>query len=314
MASRFLGVLVPRWKTFIVLAVLLPIVLIVAGMTVLQRTEASVGLWAQVAPSTAQGGTTASSESPAHAQADAMMQVIPTGAFADGLRQAMDRARVGADASERKQISAAAAGRLKVTTAGSHLVVLTYPCDLPATCVQVLASAVEAYNQQASKLRAAESSQVRAALGGQVDDAQNALVQAENAVATYLAQHPGETASSAPTDPQLDLLTGQLTAAKQEVISLQGKLSDLQVSAASRGAESALTTLDPPHLSRGGIVGDGGIGQAAVVLIGCLILAVAYLAILAYLDGSAHDARALERRLRVPVLVTIPRFSAMRRF
>jgi len=170
------------------------------------------------------------------------------------------------------------------------------------------------YAEQASKLRAAESSQIRAALGSQVDDAQNALVQAENAVATYLAQHPGLTASSSSTDPQMDLLVGQLTAAKQDVISVQGKLSDLQVAAASRAAQSALTTFDPPHLARRDLIGDGGIGQAAIIVAGCLVLAAGYLVLVSRLDNTAYDPRALERRLHVPLLVTIPRFSAMRRF
>ncbi len=314
MASRFLDLLVPRWRTFVALAVLLPVALTAVASTVLQRTEASVGLWARAAPSASQAGTGAGSESPAQAQAETLMQVIPTSVFADALRQAMDRVHIGADASERNQLAAAAVPQFRATAAGSHLVVLTSPCDVPSTCVKVLAAAVEAYNQQASKLQAAESSQIQAALGSQVDDAQNALVQAENAVATYLAQHPEETASSGSTDPQMDLLVGQLTVAKQEVTSVQGKLSDLQVAAASRAAQGALTTFDPPHLSRRGIIGDGGIGQAALILIGCLALAAAYLVLLSRLDDTAHDPRALERRLHVPLLVTIPRFSAMRRF
>jgi hypothetical protein len=314
MSSKYLDLLGSRWKTFVVLAVLLPAALTTAGSTVLQRTEASVGLWAQAAPAPPQPGTNAGNESPAQAQADTIMQVIPTNAFSDALRQALDRTHVGADASERNQLAAAAVSQLKAASAGSHLVVLTTSCDLPSTCVKVLAAAVEAYNQQASKLRAAESSQIRAALGGQVDDAQNALVQAENAVATYLAQHPGQTASSGSADPQMDLLLGQLAGAKQQVSSVQGKLSDLQVAAASRAAQSALTTFDPPHLSRRGIIGDGGIRQALLILAGGLVLSAAYLVLLSRLDDTAHDPRAVERRLHVPLLVTIPRYSAMRKF
>jgi hypothetical protein len=314
MVSRLLDLLLARWRTFVFLAVLLPVALTVAASTVLLGTEASVGLWARAAPSAPQAGTGAGSESPAQAQADALMQVIPTSAFADALRQALDRAHIGADASERNQLVAAAVPQLRATTAGSHLVVLTSPCDLPSTCLKVLAAAVEAYNQQTSKLQAAESTQIQAALGSQVNDAQNALVQAENAVATYLAQHPGETASSASSDPQMDLLVGQLSAAKQAVTSVQGKLSDLQMAAASRAAQGALTSFDPPHLSRRGIIGGGAIVQAALILVGCLALAAGYLMLLSRLDDTAHDPRALERRLHVPLLVTIPRFSAMRKF
>jgi hypothetical protein len=314
MSSRYLDLLGSRWRTFLALAVLLPAALTAAGATVLQRTEASVGLWAQAAPTPPQPGTNAGNESPAQAQADTIMQVIPTNAFSDALRQAMDRAHIGTDASQRDQLAAAAVSQLRATNAGSHLVVLTSSCDLPSTCVKVLGAAVEAYNLQASRQRAAESGQIRAALGSQVDDAQNALVQAENAVATYLAQHPGETASSGSTDPQMDLLLGQLTEAKQQVTSVQGKLSDLQVAAASRAAQSALTTFDPPHISRRGIIGDDGFRQAFVIFAGCLVLAAAYLVVLSRLDDTAHDPMALERRLHVPLLVTIPRFSAMRRF
>ena len=314
MASRLLDLVVSRWKTFVALAVVLPLALTAAASTVLQQTEASVGLWARAVPAVSQAGTGAGSANPAQAQAEAMTQVISTNAFADALRQAMDRAHIGADVSERNQLAAAVLTRFRATTAGSHLVVLSSPCDLPATCVRVLGAAVEAYNQQASKLQAAENSQIQAALGSQVDDAQNALVQAENAVATYRAQHPGETASTGPTDPQVDLLLAQLTAAKQQVTSLQGKMSDLQVAAASRAAESALTSLDPPHVAHRGIIGDGGVTQAALILLGCLGVAAGYLMIRYRLDDTAYDPKALERRLRVPLLVTIPRFSAMRRF
>ena|ERR1700737_1601840 len=312
--SRVLDLVASRWKTFVVLAVLLPAALTAAGSTVLQRTQASVGLWAQAAPSAPQGGASQGSESPAQAQADTITQVIPTTAFAEALRQAMDRAHIGADASERNQLAAAAAPQFRASSAGSHLVLLTYPCDVPSTCVAVLGAAVEAYNQQAAKLRATEIGQIRTALGGQLDDAQNVLVQAENAVATYVAQHPGETPSSASTDPQMDLLVGQLAAAKQQVVSVQGKLSDLQVAAASRAAQGTLTTLDPPHMSRRAVIGDGGIFQAAIILVACLALAAAYLVVLWRLDDTARDPRVLERRLHVPLLVTIPRFSAMRRF
>jgi len=312
--SRVLQILVTRWKTFVVLTVVLPVVLTAAASTVLQQTEASVGLWARADPWSPQAGTAAASASPAHAQAEAIMQVISTNAFANALRQAMDRGHVGADASERNRLAADALPRFRAAAAGSHLVVLTSPCDLPSTCVQVLAAAVEAYDLQASKLQAAENSQIQAALGTQVDDAQNALVQAENAVATYLAQHPGQSASSGSTDPQVDLLLAQLSGAKQQVSTLQGKLSDLQVAAASRAAESALTSIDPPHLGTRGLVGNGGVEQAGLILTGCLILAAAYLVLLSRLDDTAHNPRMLERRLHVPLLVTIPRFSAMRRF
>jgi hypothetical protein len=314
MASRVLDLIAVRWKTFFVLAVVIPAVLMAADLTVLQRNEASVGLWAQAAPSAPQAGSTTSGESPSQAQADAIMQAVPTKAFFDALRQALDRAHVGADAPERNQLAATAVQQVRATSAGSHLVVLAFPCDLPSTCVPVLGAAVDAYNQQAAKLRAAESGQIQAALANQLNDAQNALVQAENAVATYLAQHPGETASSGSTDPQVDLLVGQLSAAKQSVLSVQGKLTDLQVAAASRAAQGTLTTFDPPHLIRRGIVGDGGVGQAALILAGCLAVAAVYLVVLYRLDDTAHDPRVLERRLHVPLLVTIPRFSAMRRF
>lgn len=314
MVSRLLDLLLSRSRTFLFLAVLLPVALIAVASTALQRTEASVGLWARAAPSAAQAGSGVGNESPAQAQADTLAQVIPTSAFGDAMRQALDRAHIGADASGRNQLVAAAVPQLRATAAGSHLVVLTSPCDLPSTCLKVLAAAVEAYNQQASKLQAAESSQIQAALGGQVDDAQNALVQAENAVATYLAEHPGETVSSASSDPQMDLLVGQLSAAKQAVTSVQGKLSDLQAAAASRAAQGTLTSFDPPHLSRRVIIGGSVIGQAAVILIGCLALAAAYLMLLSRLDDTAHDPGALERRLHVPLLVTIPRFSSMKKF
>src|ERR1700694_94175 len=134
--SRVLDLVASRWKTFVVLAVLLPAALTAAGLTVLQRTEASVGLWAQAAPSAPQGGGGAGSESPAQAQADAIMQVIPTSAFAGALRQAMDRAHVGADAPERNQLASAAVPQLRATSAGSHLVVLTSSCALPSHCVK----------------------------------------------------------------------------------------------------------------------------------------------------------------------------------
>jgi hypothetical protein len=314
MVSRVADLLVTRWKTFVALAVVLPVVLTIAASTVLQQTEASVGLWARTDPSSSQAGAGAGGASPAHAQAEAIMQVISTNAFADALRKAMDRDHVGADASERNRLAAAAIPQFRATAAGSHLVVLTSSCDPASTCVQVLAAAVEAYDQQASKLQAAENSQIQAALGSQVDDAQNALVQTENAVATYLALHPGRSLSSASTDPQVDLLLVQLTAAKQQVTSLQGKLTDLQVAAASRAAEGALTSIDPARVIRRGILGDGGIAQAALIFAGCLLVATAYLFLLSRLDDTALDSGALERRLHIPLLVAIPRFSAMRRF
>jgi hypothetical protein len=242
------------------------------------------------------------------------MQVVPTGAFADALGLALDRTRVGVDAAERKRISLDAGRQLRATTVGAHLVVLAYPCDQPSTCVKTLAAAVEAYNQQAQKLQTAQSDQERANLSSRLDDAQNALSQGQAAVNTYLRQHPGEAPSTSSTDPKLNLLQGQVAATTQEVNSLQAKLTELQVAAASRGADNALSVLDPPHLRQRGFIGEGGIDQAAVIFGGFLALAAIYLAFLSRQDDGARDARALEERIHVPVLATFPRFSSMRRF
>jgi capsular polysaccharide biosynthesis protein len=62
-------------------------------------------------------------------------------------------------------------------------------------------------------------------------------------------------------------------------------------------------------------MGDGkSLAAAALVGLLCLLAAAVYLAVLVWADQTARDAKELERRLKVPVLTTIPLIGLNERF
>jgi capsular polysaccharide biosynthesis protein len=53
---------------------------------------------------------------------------------------------------------------------------------------------------------------------------------------------------------------------------------------------------------------------ATIVLVAGLALVLAYVLLVAWSDGTAGDPKALERRLGVPVVATIPKLVSSRGF
>ena len=65
--------------------------------------------------------------------------------------------------------------------------------------------------------------------------------------------------------------------------------------------------VDAPSIAKGGLLGDGSsLKRALFSAVGCCAVAGAYLFILVFADKTARDPKEIERRLKVPVVVTIP--------
>jgi uncharacterized protein involved in exopolysaccharide biosynthesis len=250
---------------------------------------------------------------PAQNLADGISQVIRTSAFSQGLSDQMTSS--GASTSDVHQVVASIGTSLKVSSSGSHLVNLTYTCRRSDLCGPVLSDAVTVLQAQMVQTMRDQAAATATFWGGQLKDAQASLEEAQAALKSYAAANPTATIDSSSSDPQVVLLLDSVRQWKAKVAEAQDNLSlaQYQSTASARLMQIGITVVDPAHLASSRTFGDGGsLLPAGIVLVAGLAAAIAFLVLVVWADKTVRDPRALERRLGVPVVATIPRLVGSR--
>lgn len=248
---------------------------------------------------------------PAQNESDILGQLLRTDSFVTTLGDRLVTSGTVADGAERRQVVIAVATNLKVTASGSHLLELSMTCDKRAICTRVLSETIQLYREQSSQLQQDQVDVGIAFLSQQLKEAQASSVTAGDALQTYIAQHPGmkPDAASAAADPQLARLIAESDSQRLNVATIESNLAQaLGIQEWSqRLLETGPKVIDSPHISKGGLMGDGSSlkrgGMGGLVW---LVIGLGYLFVLGWLDKSTRDPKELENRLKVLVVATIP--------
>lgn len=310
----YLEVLFRHWRRFFVLLILLPAVIGMITIVFFPSYRASSQLWvesfADVGLGTPSGWNTYLT--PSQNLSDQLTQLLTTKAFNDELYQRVVDSGYTTPV-ERADIANSIAG-IQVTAPGSRVLALSAGCDLKPICVAVLNRLIDLFRDQQLKLQQDQADVAITFFSQQLSTAQPDLRSAQDALEKYLGQHPNlRTDPNAITD---DIEYNRLVLDERDK---QNKVNDYQAkldharfiaSASDQVLQIGPKVVDPPRITRAGILGDGtSLKRAMFSVAGCYLVAGGYLFLLVVVDRTARDPRELERRLRVPVLVTIPRLD-----
>lgn len=254
---------------------------------------------------------------PAQNLADGISQVVKTQAFSRGLSDSLSSSGASTGDTELQQVVGSIGTGLRVSPSGSHLVNVTYTCHRAGLCGQVLADAITSLRVQLVQTMRDQATATATFWSGQLKDSEASLATAQGALQSYEAANPNATINPNSGDPQLVLLMDTVKQWKAKVIDAQDNLSlaQYQSTTSARLMQIGITVVDPPHLASSRYLGDGtSLIPAVITLLVGLAAGLAYLVLLVRTDRTARDPRALERRLGVPVVATIPKLVSSRGF
>lgn len=313
--AKYVDIVFRHWIRFLLLALLVPAAFTVVSLTVGKMHQASADMWVE---SPAYFGSAAAAtgwnpySTPSQNQADVLLQLLQTRDFQDGVGARLAASGSVTRPQDRDAIIRSMPRQVKVTSPGSHLVAISYTCQVPALCLEVLNDTLELFRQRVVQLQQQDAQGASTYLTSQLQSAQKTVAASEDAVRQYLKAHPRLTLADAPSTPDLLLLIDQRDRDRSQVTALAQELSQAQL--IGLGAAGAVNTIsrviDPARLGQDPI-GLGAIQRALLVWLACFTAAVIYLMILAAADRAARDPRDLERRMGLPVVANIPRFRHM---
>jgi len=257
------------------------------------------------------------SQTPAQNLAESVGQVVKTPAFAQSLSNRLTGEDAVSGASELKQTLASVVANFKASASDPHLVTLTFTCPRPSVCQSVMSDGIAIYQEQLIGIQQAQAAAANVFWSAQLKDAQANLAKAVTALNDYAAGHPGTAVDVTSSDPQAAQLANDVQLWRAKVVEAQNGLSQAQYlgTASARFLQVGTTVADPPHIAGSRFVGDrSSLLPGVAVLLAGLALVVAYLLLLAWVDRTAGDPKALERRLGVPVVATIPKLVSSRGF
>jgi hypothetical protein len=243
--------------------------------------------------------------------------VVKTSAFAQGLSDRLSVEGAVSGPSELKQTLASVGANFKASASDSHLVTLTYACPRPSLCQSVMSDAIAIYQKQVIGIEQAQAAAAKVFWSGQLQDAQANLAGAMTALHDYAAANPGTPVDVSSSDPRAAQLAIEVQLWRTKVDEAQTSSSQAQylATASARFLQVGTTVADPPSIAGSRFVGDrSSLVPAGIVLLAGLALVALYVILLAWFDGTAGDSKALERRLGVPVVATIPKLVSSRGF
>lgn len=254
---------------------------------------------------------------PAQNLADSVGQVIKTPAFAQSLTNSLASSGATSSTTELQQTVSSIGANLAVNVAGTNLVALTYSCHRSALCTPVLSATVAVFQAQVVQLEQDRANASSNLWKSQLTDAQSSLTTAEADLRTYAAAHPGVTIAADSSDPTAVQLFESVQLWRAKALEAQDNLNSAQYlgTASARLLQVGTTVSDQPHLTGHRFIGDGfSLLPGGLVLVLGLLIIVAYLRLLVWADRTVGDPKALERRLGVPVVATIPKLLSTRGF
>jgi hypothetical protein len=253
--------------------------------------------------------------SPAQNVADSSALIVKTESFAQGLSDALSSADPSLTPSQTQKAVTSLQSNLRISTAGSHLVVFGYSCHDGPFCVEVLGSAISTIRQQLIDSERNLAAQTTAFWTAQLKDAKSNLGAAQAALQSYAQANPGVSVDAGSSDPQVVLLRDTIAQWRARVAQAQDSLSLAQYSSTSsaRLIDMGTALVGSPQLTSPPVIGDlSSLKPAAAALIAGLLIILAYLVLLGRADQTVRDPKSIERRLGVPVVATIPKLAGSR--
>jgi hypothetical protein len=249
-------------------------------------------------------------QTPAQNLTDSVSQVIRTPAFSQSLSRSLTISDAVSGAGELQQVLASTDTKLKVSASGSHLMTLTYSCPRAALCLSVVSATIAILHEQLAKAQQNQAAAATDFWSGALKDAQANLAAAQKALQSYAAANPGTAVDASSSDPQVVQLVNNVQLWRAKVAEAQNSLSQAQYlgSTSARFLQIATKVVDAPHVTSSRFIGDGTslLPGALVLLIGLAAVAT-YVVLIGWVDRTAGDPKALEGRLGVPVVATIPK-------
>jgi uncharacterized protein involved in exopolysaccharide biosynthesis len=321
--ARYLETLLRHRMRFLILCLLAPLSLGGSSALLLRSYEATATLW--ISDPSYLGQTVAPvdwspRQSPAQNATETLRQLLATRAFDQQVADKLQGTGALSDPRDRARVADSLGSALRPVVDGTHLVRLAYSNPNPLVAVAVLRAAIDIYLQHQALAQQNQLDVSTTFLSTQVTAAESAATLAQQAVAGYLAAHPTVRSPAGGADTgiaEFDRLLHQVRQAQDDLTQLHTQLTQARFlgAAAQRLVETNTQVVDQPRIATSGLIGDGrSLAAAFTVSLLCLLAAVVYLSVLVWADQTARDGKELERRLKVPVLTTIPLISLQERF
>lgn len=253
---------------------------------------------------------------PAQNESDSLTQLIGTNSFVGTLADSLSAAGVVNDPSEKRSVLGSIYTTLKVTAVGSHLMTLSVTCDRKPVCIAILNQTIALFREQQTKLEQDQADVGISFLATQLTQAKAAEQTSEDALSKYLAEHPTLRADpgTAAMYPELARLMADVQTTRGKVLDLQNQIDQAEYlnSGTARLTEIGPRVMDAPHISNGGLLGDGtSLKRALVASAVALAVGCGYLIVVTWLDKTARDTNELERRVKVRVIASIDKIRQL---
>jgi uncharacterized protein involved in exopolysaccharide biosynthesis len=317
--ARYVEMLLRYWVRFVILLIMVPLA-VGAGSTLYFRSyTGSASLWVET-PS--YFGSTVTPAlwniylTPAENQADTLNELLSTDAFLNQIGDKLKSTGVVTDDATLGAILGSVSTHMHVTANGTHLVGLTFSNQRQAICTAVLTVTIQLFQERLIAAQVEQADLSTSFLSGQLTSAKARVDASQAALQKYLADHPGLKTETTPPAIQSDLdkLVAQLQKDQADVAQLQTSLDQVTFTgaAAQRLVETNTKLIDPPTITKTGLLGDNSsLKRAALFSLACFTLGATYLLLLVWVDKTARDAKELDSRLKVPVLATVPRYNLL---
>ena len=312
----YIEVIFRYWRRFLLLLFLLPATIGLITIVDFPTYRGETQLWAENFADVGLGTLSGWNIylTPSQNLSDSLSQLLTTRAFTDSVYN--DVVQQGFSSASQRADVANSIGSVQAGASGSHVMTITATCEQRNVCIGVLTSVIDRFRNQQIKLAQNQAAVAITYFNEQLKTAYPALAAAQDAVEKYLAAHP-----NLRTDPNATIddfeyarLLGDERVAQNRVNDLQNRIAVDQfiVSASTQVIQIGPQVVDPPTIVKGGLLGDGSsLKRAVLSAAGCYAVAGAYLFLLVFADKTARDPREIERRLKVPVVVTIPALQSV---
>lgn len=314
--NRYIEIFFRFWVRFTILLLIAPVAAGVATIVLFPTYRAYARLWVD---NTNYFGTAPAGWSqyltPAQNEADSLNQLMATRAFGHDLDTQLANDIPNAATRDR----AIAAANLQLAPVGTHLVLLSAVCDTPSMCVSVVNASVAVLRAEQVQLEQDQAKEGIDFLKVQLTDATKAEQDTEGVLQQYVQDHPQlkvDTNNAAANGLDASRLVTDVQQARDRVANLETQLShdEYVLSASTTVYQAGPRVIDPPAVTRGGLIGDGASLKKAGVAAGAIFaVGLAYLLLIGWFDKTARDSRELERRLNVRVVAAIPQLSSVER-
>jgi len=190
---------------------------------------------------------------------------------------------------------------------GDHVVTVKYTCSKKDFCVEVLQAVLNVFVTTYVDLKTKAANDSRAIYEAQLVTDEAKVASIEKQIQDYIKNEPKSAHLQQISDPVLTGLQHQQDAAQKAVDADNAQILSVETLLQAMSAMFAdVTVIDGPTLQPGlyGIngLGNDNIKTIAIALAGCLVAAVIYVMLVAFMDRTVRYPNALKNRLGVKVI------------